>query len=120
MRRGHIWTASGGKDYACKLRPVVIVQDDSVDTTDSITVCAFTTDLTDVPLFRLPVEASTHDGLRAPCRLMVDKITTIQKFKLGTRIGRLVDEDLLRLNQALLVLLGLAATPRTRRSASVR
>ena len=44
MRRGDIWTVAGGKDYAGKPRPVVIVQDDSFDATDSITVCAFTTD----------------------------------------------------------------------------
>jgi mRNA interferase MazF len=29
MRRGEIWTVSGGKDYAGKLRPVVILQYDS-------------------------------------------------------------------------------------------
>ena len=29
MRRGDIWTVSGGKDYASKPRPVVIVQDDA-------------------------------------------------------------------------------------------
>ena len=53
MRRGDIWTASGGNDYAGKPRPVVIVQDDSFDSTASITVCAFTTDETNAPLIRL-------------------------------------------------------------------
>ena len=28
MKRGEIWTVSGGKDYAGKPRPVVIVQED--------------------------------------------------------------------------------------------
>lgn len=56
MRRGDIWTVAGGKDYADKPRPVVIVQDDSFDATDSITICAFTADPTEAPLFRLPVE----------------------------------------------------------------
>ena len=56
MRRGDIWTASGGHDYAGKPRPVVIVQDDSFDATASITVCAFTTDETDAPLIRLLIE----------------------------------------------------------------
>jgi mRNA interferase MazF len=113
VRRGDIWTVSGGKDYAGKSRPVVIVQDDSFDATDSITICAFTTDATDAPLFRLPVEPNPRNGLRAACRLMVDKITTVPKTKLGTRIGRLDDENILRLNQAALVFLGLAVSPRT-------
>jgi mRNA interferase MazF len=113
MRRGDVWTVSGGKDYAGKPRPVVIVQDDSFDATDSITVCAFTTDETDAPLFRLPVEANERNGLRATCRLMVDKITTVPKSKVGQHVGRLDDEDILRLNQAVLVFLGLAVSPRT-------
>lgn len=117
MRRGDIWTVAGGKDYAGKPRPVVIVQEDSFDATDSITVCAFTSNRTDAPLFRLPVEPNEGNGLRAACRLMVDKITTVPKTKLGVRIGRLDDEDILRLNQAMLVFLGLAASPRTRRAA---
>ena len=76
MKRGEIWTVAGGEDYAGKPRPVVILQDDRFDKTDSVTVCAFTTDRTDAPLIRLAVEPSEDNGLRAVCRLMVDKITT--------------------------------------------
>lgn len=113
MRRGEIWTASDGKDYAGKARPVVIVQDDRFDATDSITVCALTTDATDAPLFRLPVEPNERNGLRAASRLMVDKISTVSKTKLGSRVGRLDDDDMLQLNRAMLVFLGLAGiTPR--------
>ena len=112
MRRGDIWTVSGGKGYAGKARPVVIVQDDSFDATESIAICAFTTDETEAPLFRLPVEPNGRNGLRSVCRLMVDKVTTIPKSKVGARVGRLDDEDMVRLNQALMVFLGLAVSPR--------
>lgn len=112
MRRGEIWTVAGGKDYAGKPRPVVVVQEDSFDATDSITICAFTTDKTDAPLFRLPVEPNQRNGLRATCRLMVDKITTVPKSKVGARVGRLDDEDILRLNRAVLVFLGQATSRR--------
>jgi mRNA interferase MazF len=109
MKRGEIWTVAGGKDYAGKPRPVVILQDDRFDKTDSITVCAFTTDRTDAPLFRLLVEPSESNGLRATCRLMVDKITTVPKSRVGYRIGRLADEDIVRMNRAAMVFLGIAA-----------
>jgi len=112
VRRGDIWTVAGGKEYAGKPRPAVIVQDDSFDATNSIAICAFTTDETDAPLFRLPVPPNERNGLRAICRLMVDKITIVPKTKVATRIGRLDDEDILRLNQAILVFLGLAVSPR--------
>ncbi|KRR17968.1 type II toxin-antitoxin system PemK/MazF family toxin [Bradyrhizobium retamae] len=114
MKRGDIWTVAGGKGYAGEARLVVIVQDDSFDATASITICAFTTDETDAPLFRLPVVPNERNGLRAPCRLMVDKITTVPKSRIGTRVGRLDDEDVLRLNQALLVFLGMATSPRSK------
>jgi mRNA interferase MazF len=39
---------------------------------------------------------------------MVDKITTVPKTKIGNQIGRLDDEDLVRLNRAVLVFLGFA------------
>jgi mRNA interferase MazF len=115
MKRGDVWTVAGGKDYAGKPRPVVIVQDDNFDATDSITICAFTTDETEAPLFRLAVEPNECNGLRASCRLMVDKITTVPKSKVGSRVGRLDDEDMVRLNQAMIVFLGLAVSPRSGR-----
>ncbi len=67
------------------------------------------------PLFRLPVEPNERNGLRSSSRLMVDKITTVPKSKVGERIGRLDDEDVVRLNQAVMVFLGLAVSPRTGR-----
>jgi len=108
VKRGEIWTVSGGKEYAGKPRPAVILQDDRFGGTNSVTVCAFTTDPTDAPLFRLFVEPSATNGLHSPCRLMVDKITTVPKAKIGIRLGKLADEDVLRLNRAVLVFLGIA------------
>jgi mRNA interferase MazF len=108
VKRGEIWTAVGGRDYAGKPRPVVILQDDRFDGTDSVTVCAFTTDVTEAPLFRLVVEPSEGNGLHVASHLMVDKVTTVPRARLGDRIGRLREEDIARLNRAMLVFLGLA------------
>jgi mRNA interferase MazF len=110
MRRGEVWTVAGGRDYAGKPRPVVILQDNRFDATGSVTICAFTTDQTEAPLFRLPIEPNDTNGLRASCRLMVDKITTVPKTKMRTRIGRLDHEDVVRLNRAVLIFLGMAGT----------
>lgn len=112
MRRGEVWTASGGPGYAGKPRPVVIVQDDAFAATASVTLCAFTTDPTEAPLFRVEIAPTGANGLRTPSRLMVDKITTVPRTRLGERIGVLADEDMLRLNRAILVFLGLAGAPK--------
>ena len=110
MRRGEVWTAAGGPGYAGKPRPVVIIQDDRFDATASVTVCGFTTDPTDAPLFRLPIDPTEENGLVAPSRLMADKIATVSRGRLGHRIGRLADAEMLRLNRAVLVFLGLAGS----------
>lgn len=108
MKRGEIWTAGGGSGYAGKPRPVVVVQDDRFDATESVTVCAFTTDPTEAPLIRLAIEPAPLNGLREKSSLMVDKLTTVQRARLGARVGRLSDEDMVRLGRAVVVFLGLA------------
>ena len=77
-----------------------------------VELCRFVIDTvadeTEAPLFCLPVAPTERSGLRSVSRLMVDKITTVSKERLGERIGRLDDEDVVRLNRANLVFLGLA------------
>ena len=117
MRRGDVVTVAGGKDYAGKPRPAVVIQDDSFHSTGSITLCAFTTDDTEAPILRLVVAPSDGNGLKVVSRLMVDKVTTVPKSKIGGIIGRLSDGDIVRLNQSLLVFLGLANSPKAREMA---
>lgn len=97
---------------------MVIVQDDAFDATASIAVCVFTTDDTEAPLFRLEVVPSERNGLRQPSRLMVDKIATVAKAKLGAQIGWLAPEDMRRLDRAMPVFLGLAGSSRTNRAST--
>ncbi len=108
MKRGEIWTASGGPDYAGKPRPVVIIQDDRFDATASITVCALTSSEVEAPVARPAIEPTETNGLRVSSRLMVDKITTVPKKRLGYRLGMLEDEDMTRLDRAIVVFFGLA------------
>ena len=110
MKRGDIWSAAAGSGYVGKPRPVVILQDDRFDATTSVTVCAMTTDPTDAPLIRLVIEPDDTNQLRERSRLMVDKITTVPRSKLGERVGRLGDDDMVRLGRATLVFLGLAGS----------
>jgi len=87
---------------------VVVVQDDRFDATESVTICAFTTDPTEAPLFRLRVEPTAANGLHEESSLTVDKITTVHRSRLAKRVGQLGDEDLIRLGRAIVVFFGLA------------
>jgi mRNA interferase MazF len=108
VKRGEIWTVSGGASYTAKPRPAVVVQEDRFNQTASITLCAFTTDPTEALLLRLVIEPTDRNGLKNASRLMIDKVTTVPKTRLGKRVGKLSNEDLVRLNRALTVFLGLA------------
>ena len=108
MKRGEVWTIAGGRDYATKPRPAVIVQDDRFDGTDSVTICPCTSDATPGPLLRTVVDPTEANGLRAVSRLLADKLSTVPKSNLGRRIGRLDDATMLRLNRAITVFLGMA------------
>ena len=108
MRRGEIWTQSGGSGYAGKPRPALIVQSDLLAGMDSIITCLFTAhgDM-DIPS-RVAFDPNPANGLREPSDLMTDKIMTVSRDKLGKRVGALSDEEMAGVEQALLLVLGFA------------
>ena len=107
MTRGEIWTAAAAANYAGKPRPVVVIQHGHFRHLDSVTICGFTSDPTDLPLFRVAIRPTPANGLEFPSRIMVDKIITVPKAKLRRRIGELDAADIGRLNEALRTFLGL-------------
>lgn len=108
MRRGDIHVAAARGVYTGKPRPVVIVQDDRFDATSSVTVCPLTTNPVEAPLTRITVEPGAVTGIDQSSHIMVDKITTMPRANLRDRLGRIADDDLVRLDRAILVFLGLA------------
>ena len=108
MKRGEVWIVAGGGKYTNKPRPAVIIQDDRFDT-DSITICPLTSDSTDAPILRLVVAPDLENSIRETSRVMVDKISTVPRSNLRSRIGRLKDDEMLLLNRAMMVFLGIAS-----------
>ena len=108
MKRGDLVTVAAGAGYGGKPRPAVIVQSDVFSDTASVTVSLVTGNPVDAPLLRVPVSPDEHNRLVAPSWVMVDKLVTVRRDRIGRRFGRLSDTDLLRLNRALAVFLGLA------------
>jgi mRNA interferase MazF len=104
MKRGEIWTVAAGAGYGAKPRPAVLIHDDNFD---SVTVCLLTSDPSEVSLIRVEVTPSATNGLEAASRLMVDKIATVPRARLGRHVGMLADGDIARLNQAIVLFLGL-------------
>jgi mRNA interferase MazF len=108
LKRGEIWTVAGGSDYSTKPRPIVILQANRFDATDSITVCGLTTTDIDAPLFRILIKPTSVNNLAAESFVMVDKINTVWRRKLGYKIGKLMNAEMAAIGKAAAVFLGLA------------
>ncbi len=109
MTRGDIVTVAAGGGFGSKPRPAVIIQADQFNETATITLCLFTSTPIELPLIRVAVSPGAENGLVEMSWLMIDKLISVRRSKIGKLIGRLADEDQLRLNRALAVFLGLAA-----------
>lgn len=107
MKRGEIWTVSGGAEYLGKPRPAVIVQADKYGDIRSVTLCPMSTHPVNERGIRLLVQPNAANGLSLPSHIMVDKISTASKAKLGEFVGRLEPWRLDELNRALADFLGL-------------
>lgn len=108
MKRGDVVTVAATGDYG-KPRPAVIVQTDALPLEHgSVVVCQMTSDITDAPDFRVTIEPSEKNGLRARSQVMADKPVTIRRERVGRQIGHLEDKDIARLNVALAFVIGLA------------
>jgi mRNA interferase MazF len=108
MRRGDVVTVAATGDYG-KPQPAVIVQTDALpDEHASVVVCQMTSELSEAPEFRVTVEPTQRNGLRARSQVMADKPVTIRRERIGRLVGRLDEDDIARLNVALAFVVGLA------------
>jgi mRNA interferase MazF len=92
-----------------KPRPALIVPSDLFDEHPSLTIAPVTSTIADAPLFRVTVEPSSTNGLRAVSQIMVDKLTTIRRDRVAQTLGSLPDDAMLRVNRALVLWLGVAS-----------
>jgi mRNA interferase MazF len=108
VKRGDFIVVALQGDYG-KPRPALVIQSDLFDDHPSLTIAPVTTTIVDAPLFRVTVEPSANNGLRAISQIMVDKITTVRRDRIAETVGHLEDDAMLRVNRALVLWLGIAA-----------
>ncbi|MGM7778542.1 type II toxin-antitoxin system PemK/MazF family toxin [Arthrobacter sp. KNU-44] len=107
MIRGEIWTVAGGV-FASNPRPALVIQDDRFSDSESLTVVPMTSTLRDARLLRIPVTPSDLSGLVRESHVMIDKVTTVRRSNVQSRVGRLTAAQLVEVERALLVFLGIA------------
>lgn len=105
MKRGDLVTIALQGSYG-KPRPALVIQSDLFDEHPSVTILPVTSELRETPLFRVTIEPDAGNGLQKPSQIMVDKVQTIPREKIGSTFGRLHDENMLAVNRALAVFMG--------------
>jgi mRNA interferase MazF len=100
MKRGDLVTVAVSGDYG-KPRPALIIQADAFHAIPSVTIAPLTGEIYEAPLLRITVPAGGGSGLRKVSQVMVDKITTVPRSKLGQRIGSVEASTLHAVNQAI-------------------
>ena len=107
MKRGDLVTIALQGDYG-KPRLAVVVQSDYFSEHPSLTILPVTSELRSVPLFRIMIEPTEGNNLKKRSQVMVDKVQTVSREKIGLTFGKLDDASMLAVNRALAVWLGFA------------
>jgi mRNA interferase MazF len=107
VRRGDIVTIALPGGYG-KPRPALVIQSDLFEALASVTVLPVTSELRATPLLRIAVDPNTDNGLRKKSQVMVDKVQTVPRERVGSIIGKLHQDTLVAVERALAVFLGIA------------
>jgi mRNA interferase MazF len=105
MKRGDLVTIALQGDYG-KPRPALVIQSDLFSEHPSVVILPVTSELRDTPLFRVTIAPNEVNGLSRPSDVMVDKVQTVARDKIGPVFGRLSQEELLSVNRMLAVFIG--------------
>ncbi|WP_110031646.1 type II toxin-antitoxin system PemK/MazF family toxin [Hoeflea marina] len=105
MRRGDMITVALQGAFG-KPRPALIVQADQFQDAATLTVALVSSDLIEAPLMRLSVMPTPENGLRLPSQIMIDKLMTVSRDKVGKPFGRLDDTSMLAVDRLLALFLG--------------
>lgn len=105
MRRGDLVTIAIQGAYG-KPRPALIIQSDLFCEHPSVTILPVTSELRNTPLFRIAVDADERNQLSKNSEIMVDKVQTIPRDKIGHVFGHLSEEDMMAVSRAFAVFIG--------------
>ncbi len=106
MKRGDLLTVALSGDFG-KPRPALVIQSDAFADADTVTVVLVTSTLIDAPLLRPLIEPTPGNGLRVPSQIMIDKVMTVRRERLGEPFGQLDADAMLTVNRLLALFLGI-------------
>lgn len=106
IKRGDIVSIATQGDFG-KPRPAVVIQSDLFTAHPSVSVLPITSFILDAPLLRITLEPSELNGLKKTSQVMIDKIVTVVREKVGGHIGSLDFVTMQEIDRCLAVFLGI-------------
>jgi len=105
--RGDLVTVAMQGDFG-KPRPALVIQADLFSEHTSVTVLPITSTLVEAPLLRITLQPNSENGLKKPSQVMVDKIMTVRRDKVGPAFGHIDADALVQIERCLALFLGIA------------
>jgi len=107
MMRGDLVTVAMQGDFG-KPRPALVIQADLFSEHTSVTLLPITSTLVEAPLLRITLQPNSENGLKKPSQVMVDKIMTVRRDKVGPAFGHIDADALVQIERCLALFLGIA------------
>ena len=104
--RGDFVTIALQGDFG-KPRPALVMQSDQFNEHSTVTVLPVTSTLVNAPLLRITIQPGSGSGLQKPSQVMVDKVMTVKRDKVGQAFGRIEADAMVEVERCLAVFLGI-------------
>lgn len=105
--RGDLVTIAMQGDFG-KPRPALVIQANQFNQHSSMTVLPITSTIVAAPLLRITLEPSQKNGLHKPSQVMIDRVLTVKRDKVGPAFGQVDADIMLEVERCLAVFLGIA------------
>lgn len=89
---------------------MVVVQSDFFSQTNTVTICPLTTVERDAEMLRVPIRKGDGTGLVEDSYVQIDKVNTVWRSKLGSRVGAVDRATMLSVERSIAVFLGFGTT----------
>lgn len=102
MKRGQVVVTLGRGEFSTKPRPSLIVQSDLFnDFHPMFTVCPITSTISGDAFYRVPLVADATTGLLRDSEVEIDLIQSIRRERVGKVIGRVAEDVMTAVDDAL-------------------
>jgi mRNA interferase MazF len=108
--KGTVVVSSSSKGLSGKPRPAIVVQDEKLDLFETVIVIPLTSLHGSDRSINPVISPDEKNGLEHRSMAMVQRVGPVKKTEIGQAIGMLSEADMMRINTAMILILGLGTS----------